>query len=157
MPRSLKWGLIIFGWLACAFIATEFSYSLRQSLGRPVPWRQLARAQFTAYLIWAFVLTPLTLAICRWFPIETKRWPRAIAIHTAISIGVALLNASFRLPLHHFVYPESREAVSFMLYRSYFWANGFDDIWMYWVVVAVSHGFRYYSRLKDRELRASLL
>jgi LytS/YehU family sensor histidine kinase len=43
------------------------------------------------------------------------------------------------------------------LFRGYFFANGLDDIWMYWMVLVIAEGFHYYSEYKDREVRASLL
>jgi two-component system, LytTR family, sensor kinase len=155
-PRWLKWTLVVLIWMASAAIATTFGYAWRHAGGRSVPWLLLARPQFAAYLIWALILTPVVVRLCRRFPINRESWRRAVIAHGIASLVVPIANALLRLPLHPFVYPGSDERGA-MLFRGYFYANGFNDIWMYWTVVAVHESFRYYADYKDREVRASVL
>jgi two-component system LytT family sensor kinase len=153
-----RWAVILFAWGIFSAIQTTFVFNVRRLFSRPVPWLQVARMSFTQYfLIWGFLITPLAIWVCSRYPIERTNWRRRSLLHLGTSIGVSITISLLRLPLHHFVYPASAERVDWMLFRSYFFSNGFDDIIMYWFVAVICHSWMYYTRYKDRELRASQL
>jgi len=152
--RSFRWSLVFALWMVLAAIATTMAWEFRRELGRETEWITVARAQFSFYLVWALVLTPITLWLSRRFPIERNNWASRTLLHLGGAISVALLDAAIRFPLHNWAYPRSPEPVDFMLFRSYVLGNGYNDVWMYSVLAFLSHSYYYYRQYTDRELRA---
>ncbi len=153
-----RWALILFAWAVFSAIQTTFVFNVRRLFGKPVPWLHIARMSFTQYFfIWGLLITPLAVWLCSRFPIERANWRRRAMLHLGASACVAAMISLLRLPFHHFVYPSSDERAGWMLFRSYFFSNGFDDIVMYWFVTFICLTWMYYTRYKDRELRTSQL
>ncbi len=150
----VNWVLAILVWLAAAAIGTMFSYDFRVHMGKPVPWTDVARIYFVAYFIWGAVFTPIVVALCKRFFIERRNWAGMVVLHTVFSIAIAACNATLRLPLHRFVYPNEAPHSAKEMLRGYFLANAYDDMWMYWVVAAIAFGFMYYEKYKEREMKA---
>ena len=150
----VNWALAIMVWLAAAMIGTTFSYDFRAHMGKPTPWLDIARIYFSAYIIWGAIFTPIVVALCRRFLIEKRNWVRMIALHTCFAVVLAGCNAVLRLPLHRFVYPNEPPHPRSEMLRGYFLANAYDDLWMYWVVAAITFGLMYYRKYKEREVRA---
>jgi two-component system LytT family sensor kinase len=155
--RITNWLLIVLLWLGLAFVASSFYYSYLTSYGKPVTWMSVARRQFAAYLIWGAVLTPSILWFCRRYPIDKATWRSALVRHVGASLAAGLVHAALRLPLDHFVYPEPGRHVDLSMLRGYFMANGYDDMWMYWMVVFLAHGLTYYRKYRDRSLLSAQL
>ena len=126
--------------------------------GKPRPWIEVARQPFVAYfLMWGLIATSIVVFLCNRFPIERRNWPPRFLLHLALSIVLGILISLARLPLHSFVYPASDERAGWMMFKGYFFTNGFDDITMYWAVACICFSWLYYQRAKDREIQASAL
>ena len=150
----LNWALPVAVWLAAALIGTTFSYDFRVHIGRPMAWLEVARVYFVAYFIWGAIFTPIVVWLCKRFVIEKRNWSSMMGLHVLFSIVVAGSNALIRAPLHRFVYPSEPQHTHSDLFRNYFLANAYDDMWMYWVVAAIAFGFMYYRKYKEREVQA---
>jgi two-component system LytT family sensor kinase len=150
----LNWALPVAVWLAAALIGTTFSYDFRVHIGRPMAWLEVARVYFVAYFIWGAIFTPIVVWLCKRFVIEKRNWSSMMGLHVLFSIVVAGCNALIRAPLHRFVYPSEPQHTHSDLFRNYFLANAYDDMWMYWVVAAIAFGFMYYRKYKEREVQA---
>jgi two-component system, LytTR family, sensor kinase len=158
MTRISRWGLIALVWALVSTIQTTFLFEMWRDYGKPRPWIEIARQPFVAYfLMWGLIATPLVLFLCKRFPVERRNWPRRFLLHLAFSIVLGILISLARLPLHQFVYPASHESFGWMMFRGYFFTNGFDDITMYWAVACICFSSLYYQRAKDREIQASAL
>lgn len=158
MTRITRWGLIGLVWALVSAIQTTFLFEMWRDYGKPRPWIEIARQPFIAYfLLWGLVATPLVLFLCKRFPIERRNWPPRFLLHLVFSIALGILISLSRLPLHSFVYPASNERMGWMMFRGYFFTNGFDDITMYWAVACICFSSLYYQRAKDREIQASAL
>lgn len=151
----INWALVVMVWMAAATVGTTFSYDFRAHIGKPAPWLAIARVYFVAYFIWGAIFSPVVFALCRRFMIEKRNWVRMVPAHLLFSIVIACCNALLRLPLHSFVYPnEPPHTSSSQVFRNYFFANAYDDMWMYWVVAGISFGLMYYQKYKEREVSA---
>ncbi|HXZ78635.1 MAG TPA: histidine kinase [Terriglobales bacterium] len=157
-PKTFaKWILGVVAWVSIGAIGTFFSYHMSIDWGKKVTYWEVAHGPMVEYLTWGALFTPIVLWLGRKFRIERSNWPNMIGLHLLFSVGLASVSAALRLPTHHWVYPKANDPVSFMLWRAYFYSNGFDDIWMYWVVLLLNLGWAYYQKYRDRELKASLL
>jgi two-component system, LytTR family, sensor kinase len=150
----VNWALPVGVWLAAALIGTTFSYDFRAHIGKPMAWMEIARVYVVAYFIWGAIFTPIVVWLCKRFVIEKRNWSSMIGLHVLFSIVIAGCNALLRAPLHRFVYPSEPPHPHSDLFRNYFLANAYDDMWMYWVVAAFAFGFMYYRKYKEREVQA---
>ncbi len=155
--KWVRWGLIVLLWLALAPLATTFSYAYMAMGEKPVAWMAIARRQFATYLIWGALLTPIVLWMSSRFTIDKQNWKRVVPLHLLASVLVAGLHALLRATVDPYVYPELHRHISWMMWRAYYLANGYNDLWMYWLVAFSAHVFSYYRKYKDRELKAAQL
>lgn len=153
----LNWAIVVVIWLVLAGIGTTFSYDFRAHVGRPEKWSNLARIYFSAYLAWSVLFTPIVVWMSRRFTIGKNRLSQTILAHFVAAIGVAMLSAAIRIPLHSWIYPDYDKPVPWTAFRSFFLANAYDDFWMYLVVAAIAHGLIYFRKYQERELRSSEL
>jgi two-component system, LytTR family, sensor kinase len=158
MTRITKWGLTGLGWALMSTMQTTFLYEMWRDYGKPRPWIETARQPFVAYfLMWGLIATPLVVYLCNRFPIERRSWPSRFFLHLSFSVLLAICIDTARLPLHRFVYPASDEKMGWMMFKGYFFSNGFDDITMYWAVACICFAWIYFHRFKDREIQAAAL
>ena len=156
--RSIRnWALIVMVAIALATIDTTFSYLFRIHIGKPEAWFFVARMHFTAYLIWGGILTPTVLWICRRLPMNAANWPWVTAIYLCSAIAIGVINASLRLPFHHFVYPHEPGVPYRELLPGYWLANGFQDIWTFTLIAFIYNCWDFYRKYVERQVRASVL
>jgi two-component system LytT family sensor kinase len=158
MSRVTRWGLIALVWALLSTLQTTFLFEMWRDYGKPRLWIETARQPFVAYfLMWGLIATPIVIFLCNRFPIERRNWPPRFFQHLAFSILLGILISLGRLPLHRFCYPASDERMGWMMFKGYFFSNGFDDITMYWAVSCICFSWLYYQRAKDREVQAAAL
>ena len=160
MPRERRWLtylIVLFLWIAIAIIAALFSYDYRLHIGKPASWSELSRLYLIAYLVWGVLFTPVVVFTCSRVRIDRHNWHWAFLLHNGVALSIAVVNALLRIPLQPLMYPSAPQPVHMYLFRRYFLGNAFDDIWMYWIVAAIAHGWMYYQAYQERGLRASQL
>ena len=158
ISKITRWGFVALIYALLATLQTTFLFEMRHEYGKPIPWIEAARQPFVAYfLMWGLLAAPLVIFLCNRFPIERRNWSRRFLLHLSFSIALAITISIGRLPLHHFVYPSSNEPLGLMMFRAYFFSNGFDDITMYWAVACICFAWLYYQRFKDREVQSAAL
>lgn len=158
ISRITRWGLVALMFALLSTIQTSFIFEMKNEYGKPMPWIEVARQPFVAYfLMWGLLAAPLVIFLANHFPIERRNWPRRFLLHLGLSILLGISISFGRFPLHHFVYPSSNEPYSWMMFKGYFFSNGFDDITMYWAIACICFSWLYYQRAKDREIQASAL
>jgi two-component system, LytTR family, sensor kinase len=158
MTRITRWGLTGIGWALVSTVQTTFLFEMWREYGKPRSWIETARQPFVVYFfIWGLIATPIILFFCNRFPIERRNWPSRFPLHLSFSVLLAISIDIGRLPLHRFVYPSSEQQMGWMMFKSYFFTNGFDDITMYWAVACICFAWIYFQRFKDREIQAAAL
>ena len=120
----------------------------------PTPWWHYLVSWLIGVYLWA-LLTPVIVWLGRRFPIERANWVRRTALHLALSVGIALVQAvaeSAILPRLG-VFPAIMKTFGVTLIVLL--VIGFhQSITTYWMVLAIQYGFRYYRRYQEREKQA---
>jgi two-component system, LytTR family, sensor kinase len=151
-----KWGLIVFLWTLLGFISVLQTWFAWYATSRKMSWTSSFTLGMGYSLIW-IVLTPLVLQIVRWFPIERHLLKSRLLIHLLASIGVgAFQRFAFVSVERLFYYSGERWNLWNAATRSI--AVSIDyQIMIYWVILAIHEGIRYYSRYNEGQVRASQL
>lgn len=158
MTRLTKWGLVTLFWLAWSAACTTFAYSWRNAIGKPLRWEYIAPLYFAAYMFWGPLFTPFTVWMAKRFPLERNTWKGSVPRHLAALPCIWLTHALISTSLNQWIWPEmTRSEPLFHSLRRNFYMNASDDIFIYWSIVCLVHGWSFYQRYRDRELRATVL
>ncbi len=154
-----KLGLIFGIWTLLAMIPAIQAHYYITSLGEPITWRRAVGPAFMNHWIWAG-LTPGVLWMSARFPIERRHLARLLSVHVLGGLAFAVLHVSIRVTFFPSVtlytsHPPSH--ASWPLLERTFFANAYDDIWMYGTIIAFSQLWNYYRKYQEREIRASRL
>ena len=155
--RLSRYALILLIWCIFALIATTFVYGSWKMDSGKANWSMIARRQLVTNLIWGTILSPVIFWICNRFPVDKDNWRRTIPVHVAASFGAAFTHAALRTLFDHFTYPEMHRARNMRLFSAYFLANGYNDLWMYWLFAFLALSLVYYRKYVDREVSAAML
>ncbi len=109
--------------------------------------------QMTAVVIFA-LSTPLVLLLARRYRVERQTWRRTIPIHLLASIGVCAVWSAFHIVLDHYFSGTLATFKWAYLPRIIFF-NIDRELFVYWIIVVISHAADYYQRYREGELRAS--
>ena len=144
----IRWLLAVLGWTAVAvFFASQTYLSYKYSGGQAHLWLVL-KMNLIEWYLWG-LLAPGIVWLARRFPLEREHWGRSLAVHSVAGVGVSLLkwtlNNLFRRYLLGF--PKG-------MYLIYVFHQNFVT---YWIVVAATQGYLYYSRYREGELRTAQL
>lgn len=156
--RGLKWFAIWGLWTLFGFLfASQVSLQSRLAENPPPFWRVLLWQLFSGYL-W-FAISPLILWLGRRFPFEAKTWKTAVPIHLVASFVIAVLQlaiAAYVLP--KLGYLRRYESASYLeIFQIFLIVNLHFSVAIYWGVVGMQQGFKYYRKNRERELRTSQL
>jgi two-component system, LytTR family, sensor kinase len=141
MTRLRAWLAVWAGWTALAlFFAVSTSLTYR-STGRPPYWSLTITRSLSEWWLWA-LLTPIVVALARWFPLHGGRRWRNAGIHAVAGIVIAIGKTL------------ADRAILAMLtgFWMYFLASTLAlQLVIYAVLVAAAHGLQYYHRSRERE------
>jgi len=138
--------------LVALFFATQSQ--VNPDLRNLVPWKHALTVNLAYYWLYGLAV-PLVVAIGRRFPLDARRWGRALLIHIAASLFVtAFIVAVTEVVLNaiHLRSVPVREAVLIALS-----VNFHSLLPTYWMILIAYLAFQYYAKYRDRELRASQL
>ena len=140
--RWSRWLLALIGWTALAlFFASQTWLAYKYSGGQVSFWLVL-KISLTEWYGWAF-LAPGIMWLGRRFPLERARWPKSLTIHLAVSIAVSLLKWTLNNLLRRYILGFSSVSLSFVFHQ---------NLATYWILVAATQGYLYYSRYREGEL-----
>lgn len=142
-----RWLLAVLGWTAVAvFFASQTYLSYKYSGGQAHLWLVL-KMNLIEWYLWG-LLAPGIVWLARRFPLEREHWGRSLAVHSVAGVGVSLL----KWTLNNFL---RRYLLGFPgMYLIYVFHQNFVT---YWIVVAATQGYLYYSRYREGELRTAQL
>jgi hypothetical protein len=152
-----RWTILLGAWLGVSLFACGATWLAWQALNNPDGLGSLLWLELPVWFYWV----PATVAIVmlsRRHPLDrTQPWTSS-SVHLLAAIGMAVLFVVFRL----FWYQawNSRPYTDPFVMR-WFWrmfrehfVSGFT---LYWAIVGVYHAFTNYSRLRQRELEATIM
>jgi two-component system, LytTR family, sensor kinase len=146
--RWSRWLLAFLGWTCVAvFFASQTYLSYKYSGGQAHLWLVL-EMNLVQWYLWGF-LAPGIVWLARRVPLERERWARGLTIHLVASVGLALLEWWMNNFLRHYLlgFPQ-RMSLIYVFHQ---------NLVTYWIVVAATQGYLYYSRYREGELRTAQL
>jgi hypothetical protein len=146
LPRR---GATIVVWVLAAVFAT------RAALFFPGPptmdWQKLLIRIFSDWVVW-LLFAPAIVALSRKFPFDGNGWRIALPVHFAAALFALVVHALIRRSLGAVIMWIPSDPLSVLLY-----AQAHINFMTYWAVVGATHIYDYYSRYRERELRAAEL
>jgi two-component sensor histidine kinase len=146
--RSIRWLLSLLAWTAVAvFFASQTYLLYKYSGGQAHVWLVL-KMNLIEWYAWG-LLAPGIIWLARRFPLERGRSAQSLTIHVAASVGVALFKWALNNFCRHYLLGFSKG-----MYLAYVFHQ---NLVIYWILVAATQGYLYYSRYREGELRTAQL
>ncbi len=152
-------------YLAYFFAWTVFGFfNFSRDLTRRLYWHEATYWQETlvSWMVGIYVtaaLTPVVLWLGRRWPIERQTWRTRVPLHLALSAVFSAVELA--LETEAFIQLRLVESVtnhSFMIGFPVLLVTGFhENIIIYWGILGIQSGFRYYRGFREREVHASEL
>ena len=155
---EMKWLVITAAWtIVILFFVTQI---VARSLVTDYPvsfFRALSWQLVSGYLQLAFF--PLILWLGNRYRFERDTWKRSLGVHLLSAALITLITQAIdALVLPYLGYPPGRQLGSFWeTYRVFLVYNFHLNLALYFVILGVQYGIRYYQMYRERELRATQL
>jgi two-component system, LytTR family, sensor kinase len=155
---GMKWLLIAAAWtIVILFFVTQI---VTRSLVTDYPvslFRALSWQLFSGYFQLAFF--PFILWLGNRYRFERGTWKRSLIVHLLAASLITLAHQAVdALVLPYLGYPPGRQFGSFLeTYRIFLVYNFHLNLALYFLILGVQHGYRYYLMYRERELRATHL
>jgi two-component system, LytTR family, sensor kinase len=152
-----RWALFVAFWtiVGLAFASQFYLSSLRA--GWPVTWEQALFSSLADWYVFALLSIP-TIKLARAFPFERRNWLAIGVVHLLASILLSfgyIAVRAFVAQIHSWNTPEP---LTFGRAFTPLLAKPFQYyLWVFWVIMAVSHAFDYYQKYHQHALQASEL
>ncbi|MDX1951255.1 MAG: histidine kinase [Verrucomicrobiota bacterium] len=150
----LRWGLFLLFWtLTSVSFAMQFYWSSSRA-GYPVSFAQALASSMLDWYLFGLLSIPMA-ALSRRFPLGKKDWETMGLVHLLASGLFSLAYVSLRTCLGLVQGALSGNEVLFSRLFVELLVKTFHlNIWIYWVILIVTHAMDYYRKFHDRELRA---
>lgn len=152
-----RWTLFLAFWtiVGLAFASQFYLSSLRA--GWPVTWEQAVLSSLGDWYVFALLSIP-AMKLARAFPFERRRWLAVGLVHILGSVLLSFAYILLRAALAQLYSYTTPAPLTFARAFTPLLAKPFQYyLWVFWVIMAVSHAFDYYQKYHERELRASEL
>ena len=148
------WAGILGCWTVAGLVYSSHLYVFHTLRGETTRWTfQLAEALADFYT-WA-LLTPAVLALGRQFPIATRAWPRALAVHLPASLLCSLVQVALHAVVDQTLIHGNWDAASIGAgFVALFGRTFHFGLLVYWSIVGVREAV---ARYQDQKLAASRL
>lgn len=150
-----RWGRWLFGFGFWTLLGLSFAsqfYISSAKAGLAVTWSQAVSYALGDWYVFALLSIPVMRLASR-FRFEAGSDLRSLAVHALGSVVFSLAYMVLRAWVGQWQSAASfAEAFKPLLVKTWHF-----NLLIYWVIVAVSQGFEYYRRYRERELRASEL
>jgi len=151
------WGFIFGIWMLLGIFSSVNLYFIEAREDNPINW-------FTAFvwampdmLIWAFFTPVIALLLTR-FPLERGSWKRSMLVHALVGFSFPLIHGIIDAFVNAAIYWSYGLSFSFgHSISAHITYEYFQMVIIYWLVVSVLTGIRYYQQFRERELRAAQL
>ncbi|MEW6731907.1 MAG: histidine kinase [Acidobacteriota bacterium] len=149
-----KWLILFLCWTFYGLFFTSKEYINLIYAGRTVSWQSMLTTWLICAYLWAF-LTPPILRLSRRFPLEASSWSTSLPVHLIASCLFSLLQLCAYLAIRQIFtqpYPQPVNKLKYIIVAEFH-----TSILIYWSVVGIHQAINYYSKFRDRELKASQL
>ena len=139
---------IVAGWFFIVRVS-EY-YALRTDMGHHLTWADAFRYTLVELGFW-LIITPVIAWWAQIFALERPAILRNVAILLLLNVFTELLYSSYRVKLHHFVYPDFPLRSFWRQSQIYLLDNSFIVAWFFWAVIGIQYAIRAADRAKQRE------
>src|SRR5262250_417681 len=146
--RWTHWLLAFLGWTFVALFFASQTYLNYRSSGGRAPVGLILKMNLAEWYLWG-LLAPVIVWLARRIPLERLHWARSLVIHLAASVGFALAEWWINNFLRYYVLGFSQSLKLVYVFH--------QNLTTYWVVVAATQGYLYYSWYREGELRTAQL
>jgi signal transduction histidine kinase len=140
-------------WIAAAwFFVVRVSeyYALRIDLGHELTWEGSLRYTVVELGFW-FLMTPVMAWWAEKFPLERPALVKNVGVLLLLNIATELLYSSYRVKLHHFVYPDFVLRSFWNQSQTYLLDNSVIVAWFFWAIVGIHHAIKAARKSQQRE------
>lgn len=146
--RKSSWIWIVAGWFFIVRVS-EY-YTLRTDMGHSLTWADSFRYTLVELGFW-IIITPVIAWWAQIFPLERPALLKNVTILLLLNVFTELLYSSYRVKLHHFVYPDFPLRSFWRQSQTYLIDNSFIVAWFFWAVIGIHHAIRVAHRSQQRE------
>lgn len=147
-PWWKKAAAILGCWTLLALFFTSQLYLGYYYNRYPISWRGALVLSFSDWYPWA-ILSPAILWLSHRFPLDKWHWRGSLLVHLSAGAGFTVVKLIMEFGALHFLTAGPVRPMSPMKFH--------PNLLTYWAVVGVGHAIDYYSKYRERELRASQL
>jgi two-component system, LytTR family, sensor kinase len=140
-------------WIAAVwFFVVRVSeyYALRTDLGYQLTWKGSLRYTVVELGFW-LIMTPVMAWWTEKFPLERPALVENVAVLLLLNVATELLYASYRVKLHHFVYPDFALHSFWRQSQTYLIDNFVIVAWFFWAIVGIHHAIKAARKSQQRE------
>ena len=152
-----RWTFFFAFWTLVGLSFASQLYLSTSKAGWSITWGQAVSSSLGDWYVFALLAIP-SVKLARRFSFDRLNWGRAVVVHVVASVCFSLLYIVLRAWLGQVQGWMTQNPVSFgeafqpLLLKTFQY-----NLWVYWVIIAVTHAFDYYRKFHERELRASEL
>ncbi len=150
IPRAPAfWLTVVLLWAAYGLLSTNQSFLFYSLTAAEAPaWSRLLKLSLGLMAVWAAV-TPLVIYLARRFRVQRQNWHAMVLVHLSGALVCWVVIAALTWLLHGVLAPpRPRSFVGFALLQ-------LDvAVFLYLVMVALTHAWDFYRWYRERELRA---
>ena len=146
--RWIRWLLALLGWTFVALFFASQTYLNYRSSGGRAPVGLILQMNLMEWYLWG-VLALGIVWLARRVPLERSHWARSVVVHLGASVGFAFVEWWTNNFLRHHVLGFSQSVRLVYVFH--------QNLATYWIVVAATQGYLYYSRYRQGEVRAAQL
>jgi signal transduction histidine kinase len=146
--RWIRWLLALLGWTFVALFFASQTYLNYRSSGGRAPVGLILQMNLMEWYLWG-VLALGIVWLARRVPLERSHWARSVVVHLGASVGFASVEWWTNNFLRHHVLGFSQSVRLVYVFH--------QNLATYWIVVAATQGYLYYSRYRQGEVRAAQL
>jgi two-component system LytT family sensor kinase len=153
IENKIRWPVVILFWTALAL-----SFATNLHLSQQVPWREAILPSLADWYSFALLSIPM-LRLARRFQFHRDNWRSTALLHLFASVFFSgfwiMLRAGLAQLIDRRVYGYAPDFSNDFV--DLFTKSFHKNLWIYWVILAVSHAFEYYRKLNERELKTAEL
>lgn len=150
--RWPAWFLIFAVWTLVGLSFARQFYVSSASFGIPVSWRDALGHSLADWYLFALLSVP-AIWISKRFPIERSNWARHACLHLVTGVIFSFAWMALRAGVGLWQSSNGADAITFpRLFNSLFAKTPYFNLFVYCVIISVTHAFDYYRRFHEREI-----
>jgi two-component system LytT family sensor kinase len=146
--RKESWIWIAAGWFFVVRIS-EY-YTLRTDMGHELTWEGSLRYTVVELGFW-LIMTRIIAWWAEKFPLERSALVKNVAILLLLNVATELAYSSYRVKLHHFVYPDFAQHSFWRQSQTYLLDNFVIVAWFFWAIVGIHQAMQAARKAQQRE------